>query len=274
MIPPLKIAVTGANGFIGRHVVAELNERGHEVLALSRPDFKIDSASYWSYEDIGAPDILIHLAWGYLDRFGDERHFEQELPNHYRFLSGLAKTGLKNLFVLGTCFEYGLTDGVLGEEEATQPVLPYGFAKNALRCQLEFLRQKQDFNLTWGRLFYVYGDGQPERTLLSQLKKAIETKEKIFNMSGGQQKRDFLPVKQVADYVTKLALHQKNLGIVNICSGQPITILQFVQNYLEQHQAKLDLNLGFYPYAEYEPMAFWGCNKKRNQILGETCNQT
>jgi nucleoside-diphosphate-sugar epimerase len=273
----MKIAITGANGFIGQHVVAELDRRNISAsLVTRRPSvtlsdslvnhhvINIDLYEYRSdaYELMGAPDVLIHLAWGGLPNYKSLHHFENELPSQFKFLKGLIESGLKNLVVTGTCFEYGMQSGSLREDFRSQPTNPYGFAKNVLRCQLEYLQQIKPFNMTWARLFYLYGDGQAENSLLPQLKRAIERKEKIFNMSGGEQLRDYLPVAQVAKYLVDLATASRDNNIVNVCSGKPISVRRLVEDWLKENDWSIELNLGYYPYPDYEPMAFWGdCHK-------------
>ncbi len=56
-------------------------------------------------------------------------------------------------------------------------------------------------------------------------------------------------------------------GIINCCSGKPISIRNLVENYLKKHNNAIKLNLSFYPYPDYEPMAFWGDNTKLKKIL-------
>lgn len=51
-------------------------------------------------------------------------------------------------------------------------------------------------------------------------------------------------------------------GIVNCCSGKPITVKKLVEDYLMKHNKTIQLNLGYYPYLDYEPMRFWGSMKK------------
>jgi hypothetical protein len=86
-------------------------------------------------------------------------------------------------------------------------------------------------------------------------------------MSGGLQERDYLPVGKVADYIVEIALQQEVAGIINCCSGQPVTVKELVKDYLLQRQARISLNLGYYPYPDYEPMRFWGKNDKLKTIL-------
>ena len=86
-------------------------------------------------------------------------------------------------------------------------------------------------------------------------------------MSGGEQVRDYLPVQKVGEYIANIALQQKIDGIINCCSGQPISIREFVKDYLIKNKKSITLNFGYYPYTDYEPMSFWGDNSKLKMIL-------
>lgn len=271
----MKIAVTGATGFIGRHVLTELARRDVEVIAISRHatpgaggvQLDIQAATSDAFERIGRPDVLIHLAWGGLPHYRSLHHFEQELPAHYRFLKGLVDAGLKNLVVAGTCFEYGMQSGPLPEDMAPQPSNPYGFAKDSLRRQLEFLQQAQAFNLTWARLFYLHGEGQAKNALFPLLSQAVARGDKVFNMSGGEQLRDYLPVAEATRCLVALALKRDNTGLVNVCAGKPISIRKLVEGWIAENHWTIELNLGHYPYPDYEPMAFWGDRRKLDTLL-------
>ncbi|WP_198935444.1 NAD(P)-dependent oxidoreductase [Chlorobium sp. KB01] len=269
----IKVALTGATGFIGRHVLAVLNSHnGVDVIAVAR-EFRakvpVIRNGYWVqmdisqppvnvFEALGCPDILIHLAWHGLPNYRSLRHFEAELPIQYAFLKQLVQQGLKSVVVTGTCFEYGMQSGPLSEEIETRPANPYGFAKDTLRKQLQYLQAPDSFNLTWARLFYMYGDGQSDSSLIPQLTKAVERGDKVFNMSGGEQLRDYLPVTAVAEKMVSLALKQQNIGTINICSGKPLSVRNLVEQRIRDEQYHIELNLGFYPYPDYEPIAFWG----------------
>jgi dTDP-6-deoxy-L-talose 4-dehydrogenase (NAD+) len=129
-------------------------------------------------------------------------------------------------------------------------------AKDNLRKSLQELQGL--FTLKWIRLFYMYGKRQNPNSLLSQLDTALANNDNEFNMSGGEQVRDFLPVEKVAEYIVKIAMQNNVTGVINCCSGQPVTVKQFVYDYLQQKNQRIKLNLGYYPYPDFEPMQFWG----------------
>ena len=280
-----RILVTGATGFIGHYVVEALLQSGFEVIASSSsyekasvcrwfPEVqycRFDLASFDETQDyytfFSKPDAMIHLAWEGLPNYKATFHCEINLPRHFSFLKNMVEHGLQDITVTGTCFEYGMHEGMLSEDMPPDPSNPYAFAKNALRKQMEQLQETSYFYFKWIRLFYMFGRGQNPNSLLSQLQKALDEKATDFNMSGGEQVRDYLPVEKVAAYIVQIAVQQKVGGIINCCSGQPVTVRELVENYLDEKKASIRLNLGYYPYTDFEPMAFWGDTEKLKQII-------
>lgn len=280
----MKVLVTGATGFIGQHLIKRLLKSQHEVLATSRDAEKARYCEWYNtvlyiqrdlndaegdlYRYFQEPDVLIHLGWGGLPNYNELFHIERNLPCSYSLIKNLLENGLKKLVVLGTCFEYGLQEGMLNEDMDTRPVTCYGLAKDTLRRYIEQLKKKYDFQYKWIRLFYVYGQGQSPNSILSQLEKALIKGDAIFNMSKGQQLRDYLSVDKVSDYIVRILEQEHTNGVINCCSGEPISIKCFVENYLCEKQGAIELNLGYYPYPDYEPKEFWGNITKLNSALG------
>lgn len=281
----MKVAVVGASGFLGRHVLATLAARGVETVATSRSGavahaqpgqrpMALDSADPPAdpFAALGRPDVVIHLAWGGLQNYRGLHHFETELPTHYRLLAALVRGGLSRLVVSGTCFEYGMASGALHEELQPAPANPYGFAKNALREQLGYLQAQTGFALAWARLFYLYGEGQGARSLHAQLRAAVAAGERLFPMSGGEQLRDFLDVREAARLLVALALQAGDVGIVNLCSGRPVSVRGLVERWIRENGWDIAPDLGRYPYPDYEPFAFWGDRGKLDRLLGPASN--
>lgn len=279
-----KILVTGANGFIGNYVIRELLENNCRVVATSLHADKAIGSSWYTqvnfipfdlkafdpainyFDYFQKPDAMIHLAWEGLPNYADDFHVVSNLPRHYRFLQNILQNGLKDITVTGTCLEYGAQEGGLSEDLPSQPTTAYAIAKDSLRKKLEALQVQEPFFFKWVRLFYMYGQGQNENSLLAQLDKAIANGDPVFNMSGGEQVRDFLPVERVAKYLVEIALQNKLTGIINCCSGKPVTVKELVLAHLQHRNASIHLNTGYYPYPAYEPMRFWGDTRKLNLL--------
>jgi dTDP-6-deoxy-L-talose 4-dehydrogenase (NAD+) len=279
-----RVLVTGGTGFVGAPVVDELLRRGALVTLLCRdaaraarwrgnPSLRVQTGDIADLpgavlDDFAGHGRVLHLAWECLGAFKDAAHENEVLPRHLAFLAALLERGAKRLFVAGTCLEYGLKEGPLAEDTPCEPVTAYGRAKDALRRALEPLCAGRGALLTWGRLFYMYGPGQAEKSLLSQLDRAIATGATVFNMSGGRQWRDYLPVSEVARRIVAVATQDRVTGVVNCASGKPVSVLDLVQAHLRERGADIRLNLGHYPYPDYEPFRFWADTARLEGILG------
>jgi nucleoside-diphosphate-sugar epimerase len=279
MDPIKTIAVTGATGFIGKHTVHFLRQlAGCRVMAVGRNKAELqklgtayvvhdlEESPAGCYEKLGHPDVLIHLAWGGLKNYQDLIHIEKSLPTSYHFIKSMVQQGLTHVTITGTCLEYGLQNGRMSEKQNALPSTPYAIAKDALRRFLQALQRQQNFRLKWARLFYMYGKGQSANSLFAQLDRAIQRNEKEFDMSDGQQLRDYLPVEEIAKRLSLLSLNPEINGIVNICSGRPVSIRSLVEGYLAERNEQIRLNFGRISKPEYEPLAFWGDHRKYERI--------
>jgi len=279
----MKVLVTGATGFIGRHLIPALQKRNLEIVATAFEEdpapfpwlaschySSLDLASDFSKENLFArfecPDLLIHLAWEGLPRYRECFHFETNLPRHYAFIKNLVVHGLSDVTVAGTCMEYGMCEGCLSENLPTAPDNAYALAKDTLRKFLTELRRTTPFSLKWPRLFYLYGPGQNPRSLLAQLDHALDTHQSVFNMSQGEQERDYLPVEIAAEKLARIACQRAVEGVINCCSGKPVTVKDLVTQHLAKKNRTIELNLGYYPYPDFEPMRFWGSTVKFDTV--------
>ena len=133
----MKIAVTGATGFIGRHVVAEMERRSMSPVLMGQPSVEIPlplarhvvvsmdlrEPPANAFDLLGRPDALIHLAWAGLPNYKSLHHFEEELPASVSIPETADRIWVKNSVITGTCFEYGMQSGLLSEDLETQPVI-------------------------------------------------------------------------------------------------------------------------------------------------------
>jgi nucleoside-diphosphate-sugar epimerase len=282
----MKILVTGATGFIGNYLISELlKSKSNQIVATSRSISKARGFDWFSnveyieynfnngvsknlFNFFGRPDQLIHLAWENLSNYKSTSHLDLILPNQCKFIESMIKGGLTDVVVAGTCFEYGLIEGCLSEDMDTKPDNPYAVAKDSLREFIVDLQSRYSFSYKWIRLFYMYGEGQSKTSLMYLLDKAIKDKDKEFNMSGGEQLRDFLHIDKVIKNINLIASQDILINQpINCCSGKPISVKNLVIAYLKEKQYQIKLNLGFYPYLDYEPMEFWGDSSKLKEII-------
>jgi dTDP-6-deoxy-L-talose 4-dehydrogenase (NAD+) len=282
----MRILVTGATGFIGRHVVDYLiSLGGHELITTSikskeeaeavfssikktdyiPKDLNQKEENYYSF--FGNPDCIIHLSWEGLPNYNELFHIERNLPANFYFIKNMIQNGLNNITITGTCFEYGLQNGCLSEDMDTAPVTYYGLAKDTLRKCIELLHNTYAFNMKWVRIFYPYGHGQSKKSLYSLMEDAISNNAEQFNMSQGEQLRDYISIDRVAEYISKTALQNDITGVINCCSGKPVSVRKFVEDFFKERGVTMKLNFGCYPYPQFEPLGFWGEVEKISNII-------
>lgn len=268
----MKLLITGGTGFVGGHVVNEALRLNLDVTVVAVSEAEARSHSWYDqvkfvicdlmerrddwYTFLDAPDSVIHLAWAGLPQYMSLHHVEENYWSSYHFLKNMIHNGVQDITVAGTCFEYGLQEGELEESACCRPVTAYGRGKNFLRESLEALKEYYDFEYKWPRIFYPYGKGIA-RSLLGQLNQAV-AEGQPFPMSIGEQLRDYIPVETVGKYIIEIAMQNSVHGPINCCSGQPISVRRFVEEYLQHHDKSVELKLGEYPIPAYEPLAFWG----------------
>lgn len=280
----MKIAITGATGFIGRHVRNALTKTDHKVILVIRSIEKVGDRSAneeiviadlnevrtdW-FELFGKPDAVLHLAWGGLPNYLDSYHLDVELPVQSRFLTALICSGLKKLVVTGTCYEYGISSGALSEKQETNPNTPYGIAKDKLRKEVFKLQSTKRFDLTWARIFYPYGEGQSETSLYSQLKNCANSGIEEFKLYNGGSKLDFVSVETVASSLLKL-LGWHGLGLINIGSANPRSVFNFAQDLIKVNGWEISLQIEKNGDRNFESKEFWADVAKLQSIENNRC---
>lgn len=249
-----RVLVTGASGFIGRHTLKPLLAEGYEVFAISRQGLEGFPEVNWLRGDLFdsnwleqqlqtlQPSHLLHCAW-YTEhgKFWNATQNLDWLAVSLRLIKAWKECGGKKVVVAGTCAEYDwdARTELLQESDPTIPSSLYGECKLALlRVLAKFAAAETGLSYGWGRVFWVFGPGEPEQKLISSLVKALRG-DQVFVCNSGEAKRDFVHVQDVSNALVKILSSQIE-GAVNIASGQPLKIGDVVR-YLAQEMQKPNL---------------------------------
>jgi nucleoside-diphosphate-sugar epimerase len=279
----MKVVVTGATGFVGRHTVRKLLDSGYEVVSITTKntiseyvkgyingsDVITVNALAEVSEDSIRNNIIIHCAWDNVQNTVDVSHYLHAVEQ-VKFISKIALFKPEKVIITGTCYEFGLRTGPVSVADRTQPNTPYAQAKDFVRLASEkILRDDAKIDFIWARLFYLYGVGQHEKSIYSQLITAINRKDRIFNMSKGEQLYDYMNVEDLAEKLASLAT-VKAPSIVHICNGYPTSLRTIAENILLEKKSSLQLNFGFYPYRKQDSIALWGAESFASQVVGNS----
>lgn len=261
-----RVLVTGARGFIGRHTLRFLNERGFEVVAVaSNAGSPRDPEVEWRTADLLdltqieqlVDDVrathLLHLAWyAKPGAFWNAPENLRWVRASQELLQCFQSCGGERTVVAGTCAEYAEISGTYHEDGTpTEPRTVYGKCKHALRLYLDCLSEITGLSSAWGRIFFLYGaDGPAEKfpqAVVHSLSQGHPAR-----CSHGRQRRDFLDVRDVASALVAL-LDSPVTGAVNIGGGRGLRLAEMAEHVAARY-GRLDLlQLGALPTRPTEP---------------------
>lgn len=231
----MRIFVTGANGFIGRHVVPELVKDGHELLILSRVVRKAakntkviagDLQDLQGFRDAVLkfdPHVCVHLAWEGIPDYSYEVS-KSNLDVSLALMNFLVQeTNCRKIIAGGSSWEYGKTRGVCKEIDPPAINSPFVWAKNALQVYGAFACAARKVDFVWLRIFFAYGPGQKEHSLIPTLYRALKAG-KTPDIRAPHNAQDFVYAGDVARAFVLAVRKNIPSGIYNIGTGRTVKV--------------------------------------------------
>ena len=273
----MKIAITGANGYIGSALVKCCLDKGYTTIAVDIDNTNIDKRAEFKkidifdvpenlYEAFDKPDVIIHLAWRNGFVHNDPVHIS-DLYKHYYFLDEMIKNGVKYISVMGSMHEIGYHEGVIDENTPCNPMSLYGIGKNALRQSLECLVKDKDVYLHWLRGYYIVGNDERSNSVFGKIIRAYNDGKKEFPLNSGKNKYDFISLDKLCEQIIAASTQDKINGIINICSGKPVSLGERIEQFIIENNLDVKLNYGVFPDRLYDSPIVYGDNSKIKEIL-------
>ncbi len=271
----MKLFITGASGFIGSHLTNLAKKQGYEIIALKRGNIKnqnLDENITWlnknlleiNTQDLEKVDVLFNLASAGVS---PKKVSIQELTNTnvigpIKLMEEAIKANVKRCVFAGTCHEYGLSSDKYKKIPINAPLIPtnnYARSKVASFFMLEALCKSYKTELIYPRIFSAYGLGQNDMNFWPSLRNAA-LNGSDFKMTKGTQIRDFIPVEEVVQHLINCCLRSDVVKgvplVINIGSGNPISIIDFAKQEWQRLNAKGKLLNGSIPDRKNEANSF------------------
>lgn len=286
----MTIFLTGATGFVGRHVLNDLLSKGFNVVALCREnnaDLVKSEKITWikgslgsvSEEDLKGSDVIIHIAAaGVIPGQNDfDEIYKTNFTDFVSLLKKAKNASIKRVVVAGTCSEYGSESEKYENvpiEASLNPIDSYGASKAAATIAAKAFAVEYGLELIILRLFHVYGEGESENRFWPSLK-ASALSGKDFHMTSGEQIRDFTPVQFVSKCFLHFAIIEKVKNrkpvILNIGTGKSKSLYEFALEEWKKFNGKGKIYRGTVKYRKNEVMRY--VPKVDNKIISLFSNR-
>jgi nucleoside-diphosphate-sugar epimerase len=221
------ILVTGATGFIGRHLLERLQSLEYPVIVHSTAEGDLARCAL-EYGDVGH---VFHLAGkSYVpDSWADPRGFyETNVLGTVNVLEFCRRSGASMTFVSSYVYGRPLRTPV-GEDHPIQPFNPYCHSKVLAEEVCEFYSAQHKLRIAIVRPFNIYGPGQDERFLIpTLLRQALDPASDRIEVADDRPRRDFLFVSDLVNLLVA-TFEKEASGVYNAGSGNSVGIGDLVR---------------------------------------------
>ena len=230
------VGITGATGFIGKHLVRTLKGDGYGTRALVRDNVSdaeenikgdlIEKKALSSF--LNGVDVVVNLVGGYYPPF------EDQLRSNVLAINNLCEEAVgakvKKIVHISTAAVYGVSESgqKLKEEDVTKPDTRYGLAKRLAEKVCEFYGHNTEIPFIILRPANVYGPGSDHGTVASLVEAAKKTGQ-VTIYGDGKARRDFLFVSDMVGAIIKAIEFDSKYEVFNIGTGEDYSLLDLVR---------------------------------------------
>jgi nucleoside-diphosphate-sugar epimerase len=267
------ILITGSTGFLGNQILKSIIKfKDKNIFIVVRNHNNINpnllnavkfvyyteniwhETAEWWFEicTSNSIDTIIHCAWHVEPGKYDSELNLSCIIGSLSLVMGARRGGVKRVIGIGSAAEYQRQKMPLSTKTPLKPESLYGITKSSLFEILNKYCELNSIEFLWLRVFNLYGEGENEKRFLSSYLRTKLDAGEIAELTSGNQIRDFLDVKKASEMIIKVSLSQK-IGVLNICSGIPITIRQFAEKIADEYGRRDLLKFGSRPDNSNDP---------------------
>jgi nucleoside-diphosphate-sugar epimerase len=222
----MKIFITGISGFIGSNLAKYFKNTNYKILGISRqkinfPNIQILQGDLNDLSSIKKkiiefqPDTIVHLAWQDIPDYSKQKS-ELNLDLSIKLFNFLfEKTKCKKIIVTGSCWEYGKKYGICRENDNLNISSHFTRAKFSLYQYLKNRCEKLNIDLFWFRLFFVFGEGQKQTSLIPHCYNSIRNNKKLI-INKPENSNDFIHIDDVVKILLLAIEKNFSSGIYNV----------------------------------------------------------
>jgi nucleoside-diphosphate-sugar epimerase len=277
-----RILVTGASGFLGKHVVSQLLLKNYRVVAwtykspFSIPDVEsikgdLSQVNSKQLESLDCDCIINCAAVGISQESSTDLESNMRVNYHscIKLFEAAELAGISNFIQVGSCSEYGLTTAKpVSESDWIRPTSAYGLSKSFASLHLQMKSENSKIRTSILRLFNLWGPGESMPRLVPSIINTYKNKHELA-LTKGEQVRDYLFVEDAAKWTIELLEKNsfKQGEIINVGNGMPISIKSFVSEISKLLQIERLMLFGQLPYRKHESMYLVANVNRLNELL-------
>ena len=257
----VRLLITGAAGFTGRHLIAAANQKGYRCIAMAQHEVpEVPTASDTLLADLldptslehaileANPDYIVHLAAiSFVAHGNTSEIYQVNQLGTLNLLDAIRKSApeIKKVLIASSANIYGNTTALpITESVPPAPVNHYGMSKVTMELAT---RLYADLPIVLSRPFNYTGCGQSPNFLIPKIVNAFKAGKRAIELGNLDVSRDFSDVRDVVAAYLRLLETDSAASAYNICSGTPTSLLSVIDtlNDLAGYDIQVSINPDF-----------------------------